>query len=72
MPMVDRPGMRPVRMGDLSAERIPGEGGVRYVRALEALDDYPRSLIDRLRHWAAEAPERSFIADRVDGGEWRL
>lgn len=71
MPMVDRPGMRPVRMGDLSAERIPGEGGVRYVRALEALDDYPRSLIDRLRHWAAEAPERSFLADRVDGGQWR-
>ncbi len=71
MPMVDRPGMRPVRMGDLSAERTLAEGGVRYVRALEALGDYPRSLIDRLRHWADETPERSFLADRVDGGDWR-
>ncbi|MCG6857435.1 MAG: feruloyl-CoA synthase [Salaquimonas sp.] len=71
MPLVDIPGMRKVRMGDLSAERVRADNGVCYVRALETLGDYPRSLTDRLRHWAEAAPERIFLADRVNGSDWR-
>ena len=71
MPLIDLPGMRPVRMGDLSAELVRAEDGVCYVRAREALGDYPRSMTDRLRHWASGEPDRVFMADRVDRGEWR-
>ncbi|GIL00178.1 MAG: feruloyl-CoA synthase [Alphaproteobacteria bacterium] len=71
MPLVDIPGMRPVRLGDLTADLVRGEQGVVYVRSRQALGDYPRSIIDRLRHWAAVAPGRVFLADRVDGGDWR-
>lgn len=71
MPVVDIPGMRPVRLGDFTAELSDGIAGVRYIRSRATLGDYPRSLIDRLDHWARAAPDRVFLADRVDGGPWR-
>lgn len=73
MPIVSMPGLRPVNMGELAAEMSregPG-GNVIRVRAKAALDPYPRSLIDRLRHWADVAPDRVFLADRGPDGEWR-
>ncbi|MEC9344277.1 MAG: feruloyl-CoA synthase [Pseudomonadota bacterium] len=71
MALVDIPGVRPVRMGDLSAELRTGEDGVHFVRARQALGGYARSMTDRLRHWAGQTPEQALLADRVDGGEWR-
>ncbi|QDZ02734.1 feruloyl-CoA synthase [Nitratireductor mangrovi] len=71
MPVVDLPGMRPVRMGELAVEERSGEPGVTYVRAKAELPEYPRALTDRLRHWAATAPDRMFLADRGPDGEWR-
>jgi feruloyl-CoA synthase len=73
MPIVSMPGLRPVNMGELAAEMSregPG-GNVIRVRAMAALDPYPRSLVDRLRHWAQAAPDRVFLADRGPDGEWR-
>ena len=64
MPLVTMPGMRPVRMGDLAAEMARGDDGAIIVRSRAELDAYPRSLIDRLDHWALEAPDRTFLADR--------
>jgi feruloyl-CoA synthase len=35
------------------------------------LSAYPQKLTERLAHWAREAPERTFIAQRDAAGEWR-
>ncbi len=35
------------------------------------LSAYPQKLTERLVHWAREAPERTFIAQRDAAGEWR-
>lgn len=70
MPIVSMPGLRPVNMGELAAEMVR-DGEVIRVRSRAPLDPYPRTLIDRLRHWAEIAPDRVFLADRGPGGDWR-
>jgi feruloyl-CoA synthase len=50
--------------------------GVRYLRADQPLQDHAPRMTDRLLHWAAAAPDRTFIARRernADGstGDWR-
>ena len=52
-----------------------GEAGVRYLKAAANLGHYPHRMTDRLLHWAAAAPDRSFLAQRErlpDGsrGDW--
>jgi feruloyl-CoA synthase len=52
-----------------------GAPGTRYLQAEIPLAPYPERMTDRLAHWAAVAPERSFIARRErlpDGrtGDW--
>lgn len=52
-----------------------GATGVHYLRAEQALKDYPQRMTDRLQRWAREAPDRTFIARRArlaDGstGDW--
>jgi len=37
----------------------------------QTLRDHPRCLTDRLVHWAAAAPDRTFLAERAPGGDWR-
>ncbi|RST85551.1 feruloyl-CoA synthase [Aquibium carbonis] len=64
-------GLRAVRMGEQSVALTAGSSGSTYVESVLPLGDYPRSMIDWLRRWAAEAPERVFIADRGEDGEWR-
>jgi feruloyl-CoA synthase len=63
---------RPVRLGDLRplVER-DASGSIR-VRAAQPLGPYPRSITDRLVHWAAGAPDRTLLAWREDGGFARL
>jgi feruloyl-CoA synthase len=41
------------------------------LRSTEALQPYPARLTDRLEHWAAQAPDRTLAAKRLNGGEWR-
>lgn len=71
MPMVDVPGLRPVNLGELEVEQETTAEGVVYARSKLPLGDYPRSLIDRLDHWASVAPDRVLFADRGQDGEWR-
>ena len=52
-----------------------GVDGTRYLRAEQPLQEHPARLTDRLQHWAATTPDRSFMARRVkqsDGshGDW--
>ena len=62
--------MRPVRLGptEVNIERRPG--GVVHLRSPVALTPYPRHLVERLRHWAERAPERTLFAQRSASG-WR-
>src|SRR5690606_8011937 len=71
MPIVSIPGMRPVRMGALAVDVERRTDGVAVLRSKQALDAYPRSMIDCLDRWAGEAPERTFLADRGPNGQWR-
>ncbi|HEY8040551.1 MAG TPA: feruloyl-CoA synthase [Polyangiaceae bacterium] len=41
------------------------------LRSAHALGDYPRHLSEPLRHWARQAPDRTFLAERTPGGGWR-
>jgi feruloyl-CoA synthase len=61
---------RKVRFGD-DAVHTREQDGITYVSAAEPLAGYALRSSDRLRHWAAEAPDRSFIAQRDGSGEWR-
>ncbi len=44
--------------------------GAMIVTSPEPLQAYPRSMTDWLDHWALAAPDRVFLAERVDG-VWR-
>ena len=61
---------RPVAFGDDAVE-VRTAHGATYVKAAAPLGDYAVRTTDRLRHWAAQAPERSFIARRGADGAWR-
>src|SRR5213078_3851603 len=63
--------LRHVPLGTFDVEVEPGAGGVLYVRATHPLAAYPDRLTDRLDHYAGEAPDRVFIAERDASGGWR-
>ena len=45
--------------------------GTIVVSPTVSLGDYPDRITDRLHHWAAQAPDRTFMAERDRHGEWR-
>ncbi len=57
--------------GCLSVECRPLPGGGWVLRSAEPLQPYPARLTDRLEHWAREAPQRTLVARRERGGDWR-
>lgn len=71
MPLIEIPGIRPVNMGNLEVTLENGEGGTLYVRPKEDIGEVPVSNIAMLEHWAEEAPDRLFLAERLPNGEWR-
>ena len=67
---------RPLQFGVTRVSLRDGPSGTHYLKADQALQDYPERMSDRLRHWAEQAPERTWMARRVkqaDGslGDWR-
>jgi feruloyl-CoA synthase len=67
---------RPLKFGVTRVSLRDGQSGTHYLKADQALQDYPDRLSDRLRHWAHKAPKRTAFARRVkqaDGslGDWR-
>jgi feruloyl-CoA synthase len=67
---------RPLQFGVTRVAIREGAGGVRYLKADQALGEHAPRLTDRLVHWATTQPDRTFMARRVkkpDGttGEWR-
>ncbi len=70
------PAYRPLHFGVTRALMREGPGGVRYLKAEQALAPCALRLTDQLVYWAQTAPERTFLAQRVknaDGskGDWR-
>jgi feruloyl-CoA synthase len=57
--------------GSLSATFTPRADGTTLVMSDEPLREYPQRLTDRLIHWAQVAPERTLVAKRHHGGDWR-
>ncbi len=67
---------RALPFGVTRAVLAEGEGGVRYLKAEQALQPCAERLTDRLVHWAQTTPERTFLAQRIaqaDGskGDWQ-
>ena len=61
---------RPVRLGSLEADFEHRADGSLVVTPRARLGPYPRSLTERLEHWARAAPDRTLFARR-EGGAWR-
>ena len=60
----------PVRFAPARVEAERRADGATVLRSPLPLPDYPRALGDLLVRWAAEAPERTFLAERAGAG-WR-
>ena len=70
-----KPTYRDIRVGgclDVHVERRAD--GSLLLQSTEPLGDYPARVTDRLEQWAAEAPDRTFVARRdpavAGGGDW--
>jgi feruloyl-CoA synthase len=63
--------IRKIALGPRAAQFAQREDGSILVRSPHALPAYPDRLTERLLHWAREAPDRMFLAQRDAGGAWR-
>lgn len=65
---------RPVRRVNVATVRATFEhtdSGVVHVRSTEPLREYPARVTDRLEHWAEQAPDRVFLAQREPHNRWQ-
>lgn len=63
---------RSIRFGIKGVHVNEAADGSMRVTTPEALHDYPLRLTDRLHHWAKQAPDRSYMAQRDPrSGQWR-
>jgi feruloyl-CoA synthase len=57
--------------GAISATLETRADGIKVLRSTEALGAYPERITDKLAQWAADVPERTFVAKRIHGGDWK-
>jgi feruloyl-CoA synthase len=69
--MSDKAPMRALNLGECRASLEKRADGSLIVRNLASIDSYPRSITERLDHWAATVPERVWLAERDPTGAWR-
>jgi feruloyl-CoA synthase len=62
---------RAVKLGRPPVKFASRPDGTMLVGSPQQVGAYPRSLTERLEHWAREAPERVFIAERDASDAWR-
>jgi feruloyl-CoA synthase len=65
------PRYRPLTFGIGGVQVETQAGGAVHVRVRQDLQPHPERMADRLHHWAALAPERSYMARRDGDGAWR-
>jgi feruloyl-CoA synthase len=63
--------LRAISFGNPAVTIDRRDDGTIYLRPKLKLSDYPVRITDRLHHWAKEAPERVFMAERDAAGGWR-
>jgi feruloyl-CoA synthase len=63
--------MRDVRFGPNSVTQTTARDGSIYVQSIYPLESFPDRLTDSLDFWAARTPDRVFLAQRDEAGEWR-
>lgn len=63
--------LRPVSLGPRGVQVSREGDGSIVLRSPFPLAPYPRTLSERLRHWAAVAGDRIFLAERDAAGGWR-
>jgi feruloyl-CoA synthase len=63
--------LRDVRFGPRDVTMTRDAQGVIYVRPVHALGKYPAKLTEKLDYWAQKAPDRVFMGQRDDSGNWR-
>jgi feruloyl-CoA synthase len=61
---------RKVALGPRDVEVERRTGGIVHVRSPHRLPAYPRTIVERLEHWAKPAPDRVLFAQRSGEG-WR-
>jgi feruloyl-CoA synthase len=62
---------RKVALGPASVAIERDARGHVLLKSTAPLGSYPARLTERLARWAAQAPERTFVAKRGPSGEWR-
>src|SRR5580698_10605707 len=63
--------VRAVRVIEAAALFDYRSDGTIYVRSPRQLPNYPDKITERLDHWAATSPDRTFLARRDAAGEWQ-
>jgi len=63
--------VRSIPLGAADVEIRRREDGAVLLRSPHPLGGYPDTITQRLVHWARNAPERTFIAQRDASGGWR-
>ncbi|QHQ34394.1 feruloyl-CoA synthase [Algicella marina] len=62
--------LRPVRLWEAEVEWEKREDGSVLVWQTAPLPAYPARLSDRIHTWAGSAPDRVWMAERKNGGDW--
>lgn len=63
--------VRKVRLSRLEPNIERRADGTILMTCKDELAPYPEKITDRLEHWARQAPDRVFMAERVPHGGWR-
>ena len=66
--------IRKLTLGDLTTVLTKQDDGSVLLNARLPLDPYPKTILDRLEHWAKVTPDHEFIARREqqDSSKWRV
>ncbi len=54
-----------------SVEIVKDDSGVIYFRSKEKLSEHPYRVSARLKKWAKETPDATFLGQRDENGEWK-
>ena len=72
MPLtLSKPRYRSLNFGIKGVKVEQKDGGIVHVKVQQELERYPVRLIDKFKHWAAVAPDRTYMAKRDAAGVWQ-
>src|SRR5260221_5828651 len=63
--------IRQIRLGPRETRATTLADGSMLLRSPQPLGPYPRQLTELLERWAQVAPDRLFLAQRDERGDWR-